>query len=101
MSVSSQSKLPEPKDLSHHLSRATRSRQASNIKQFYKYFSIPGIGQLAGGLPNPNYFPYDTLEAKVALPDRFKPTPNKPVDPPLAALAATSLSDSTSLPSSN
>ncbi|KAK5151161.1 hypothetical protein LTR04_006665 [Oleoguttula sp. CCFEE 6159] len=101
MSVSSQSKLPEPKDLSHHLSRATRSRQASNIKQFYKYFSIPGIGQLAGGLPNPNYFPYDTLEAKVALPDRFKPTPNKPVDLPSAALAATSLSDSASLPSSN
>ncbi|KAK5041869.1 hypothetical protein LTR16_011732, partial [Cryomyces antarcticus] len=53
------------------------------------------------GLPNPNYFPYDTLEAKVALPDRFKPTPNKPVDLPSAALAATSLSDSASLPSSN
>lgn len=43
---------PEPKDLSHHLSRATRSREASSIKQFYKYFAIPGIGQLAGGLPN-------------------------------------------------
>jgi DNA-binding transcriptional MocR family regulator len=28
------------------------------------------------GLPNPSYFPYDTLEAKSALPDRFKPTPN-------------------------
>jgi DNA-binding transcriptional MocR family regulator len=34
------------------------------------------------GLPNPNYFPYDTLEAKVALPDRWKPTANIPVDPP-------------------
>lgn len=43
---------PEPKDLSHHLSRSTRSREASSIKQFYKYFAIPGIGQLAGGLPN-------------------------------------------------
>ena len=41
--------LPEPKDLSHHLSKATKSRQASSIKQFYKYFQIPGIGQLAGG----------------------------------------------------
>jgi len=28
------------------------------------------------------YFPFDTLEAKVARPDRWEPTPNKPVDPP-------------------
>lgn len=73
---------PEPKDLSHHLSRATKARSASAIKQFYKYFQIPGIGQLAGGLPNNYYFPFDTLEAKVARPDRWQPTPNKPVDPP-------------------
>ena len=37
------------------------------------------------GLPNSHYFPYDTLEASVALPDRFKPTPNNPVDPPIDA----------------
>lgn len=101
-----QAELPEPVDLSHHLSRSTKSREASNIKQFYKYFSIPGIGQLAGGelsfrswqrqlafhgltaspgLPNHDYFPYDTLEARVALPSRWKPTPNKPVDPPSPA----------------
>lgn len=30
------------------------------------------------GLPNPGNFPYDTLEAQVALPDRFEPTPNEP-----------------------
>ena len=40
---------PEPVDLSHHLSRTTRNRNASSIKRFYKYFAIPGIGQLAGG----------------------------------------------------
>jgi DNA-binding transcriptional MocR family regulator len=34
------------------------------------------------GLPNAHYFPYDTLEASVALPNRWKPTPNDPVDPP-------------------
>lgn len=73
---------PPAKDLSHHLSRATKARQASSIKQFYKYFAIPGIGQLAGGLPNNYYFPFDTLEAKVARPDRWQPTPNNPVDPP-------------------
>ncbi|KAK5120816.1 hypothetical protein LTR85_005883 [Meristemomyces frigidus] len=73
---------PAPKDLSHHLSRVTKNRQASSMKQFYKYFSIPGIGQLAGGLPNNYYFPFDTLEAKVARPERWTPTPNRPVDPP-------------------
>ena len=30
------------------------------------------------GLPNRNYFPYDTLEAQVAQPERFEPTPNDP-----------------------
>ena len=73
---------PEPKDLSHHLSRATKARQASSIKSFYKYFAIPGIGQVAGGLPSNYYFPFDTLEAKVARPNRWQPTPNRPVDPP-------------------
>lgn len=34
------------------------------------------------GLPNHNNFPFDTLEGAAALPNRFKPTPNKPVDPP-------------------
>lgn len=33
-------------------------------------------------MPNNNYFPFDTLEGAAALPERFKPTPNKPVDPP-------------------
>ena len=78
----SEDNKPEPKDLSHHLSRSTKARQASSIKQFYKYFQIPGIGQLAGGLPNNSYFPFDTLEAKVARPSRWEPTPNEPVDPP-------------------
>jgi len=35
------------------------------------------------GLPNNKYFPYDTLEARVAQPNRWQPTPNKPVDPPV------------------
>lgn len=40
---------PAPIDLSHHYSRVTKNRVASNIKEFYKYFLIPGIGNLAGG----------------------------------------------------
>lgn len=38
-----------PIDLSHHYSRTTRNRNASSVKDFYKYFKIPNIGNLAGG----------------------------------------------------
>lgn len=41
--------FPQPIDLSHHLSRSTKAREQSSVKKFYKYFSIPGIAQLAGG----------------------------------------------------
>lgn len=41
--------FPDPIDLTHHLSRSTKAREASQIKKFYQYFSIPGIAQLAGG----------------------------------------------------
>ena len=30
------------------------------------------------GLPNVAFFPYDTLEAQIAKPDRWTPTPNDP-----------------------
>ncbi|KAL9629356.1 MAG: hypothetical protein Q9164_006917 [Protoblastenia rupestris] len=93
MPVPQSDKKPEPIDLSHHYSKTTKNRLRSDIKDFYKYFSIPGIGNLAGGLPNHNYFPFDTLEASAALPARFTPTPNRPVDPPSGQLAATTLSD--------
>ncbi|ETN43992.1 uncharacterized protein HMPREF1541_10857 [Cyphellophora europaea CBS 101466] len=84
------SSLPAPHDLSHFFSRTTQRRVPSQVKRFYKYFSIPGIQNLAGGLPAPSYFPYDTLEASVALPGRFKPTPTKPVDPPTATSSSKS-----------
>jgi hypothetical protein len=38
-----------PLDLSHHFSRVTAARTESKVKEFYKYFQIPGIGNLAGG----------------------------------------------------
>ncbi|KAL8946636.1 MAG: hypothetical protein Q9222_006993 [Ikaeria aurantiellina] len=85
---------PEPLDLSHLYSRVTKNRNPSLIKGFYKYFQIPNIGNLAGGLPNHNYFPFDTLEGAAALPGRFKPTPNEPVDPPSIGSRATSAESS-------
>ena len=47
------------------------------------------------GLPNYNYFPFDTLEATVSLPQRWQPTPNDPVDPPTELLSQTTLSEDT------
>lgn len=41
--------LSPPHDLSHHFSRTTNNREASAIKKFYRFFEIPGIGNLAGG----------------------------------------------------
>jgi DNA-binding transcriptional MocR family regulator len=57
------------------------------------------------GLPNDKYFPYDTLEAKVSHPNRWQPTPNKPIDPPAddppsTQLAKTSISKSHNEPPS-
>ncbi|KAI0840266.1 aromatic amino acid aminotransferase [Hypoxylon sp. FL0890] len=88
---------PLPKDMSHHFSDVTKARGPNQMKEFYKYFQIPNIGQLAGGLPNAKLFPFDTLEAQTARPDRWTPSPNRPgVDGPLSSqLAATSISGST------
>ncbi|PGH01113.1 hypothetical protein GX51_05429 [Blastomyces parvus] len=73
------SKKP-PVDLSHHFSVAAKNRMGSDVKKFYKYFAIPGIHNLAGGLPHSSYFPYDTLEATVALPTRINPpAPTNPI----------------------
>lgn len=42
--------LAPPLDLTHHYSDITKRRVPSAIKGFYKYFTIPGIGNLAGGI---------------------------------------------------
>lgn len=41
---------PLPLDFTHHLSEVTKRRQASLIKKYYRFFQIPGIKNLAGGL---------------------------------------------------
>ncbi|KAK3377764.1 pyridoxal phosphate-dependent transferase [Podospora didyma] len=67
-----------PLNLTHHLSVTTRHRLPSKIKQAYSNFNIPGILNIAGGLPNLAFFPFDTLEAQTAKPDRWTPSPNYP-----------------------
>ncbi|KAB5563081.1 aromatic amino acid aminotransferase [Coniochaeta sp. 2T2.1] len=73
-------KAPKPLDLSHHFSDVSKHRVPSKMKEYYKFFAIPGIGNLAGGLPNVSFFPFDTLEAQAAKPERWLPTPNHPGD---------------------
>lgn len=69
---------PAPIDISHHYSKTTKERKISGVKDFYKYFRIPGVANLAGGLPNHNYFPFDTLEGSTAPSQRFVQTPKRP-----------------------
>ncbi|KAI8952451.1 pyridoxal phosphate-dependent transferase [Xylaria longipes] len=76
--VADTAKPAPPKDMSHHYSDLTKARKPSSMKMFYKFFAIPGIGNLAGGLPNAQFFPFDTLEAQSAQPTRWTPTPNRP-----------------------
>lgn len=40
---------PRPKDMSHHFSDVSLARAPNKMKEYYKFFLIPGIGQLAGG----------------------------------------------------
>ncbi|GJC93554.1 aromatic amino acid aminotransferase [Colletotrichum higginsianum] len=80
------SKRP-PLNLEHHFSMVTQRRTPSKMKEYYKYFEIPGIGNLAGGLPHSSLFPFDTLEAQAAKPERWEPSPI-PDDGTTAAAAA-------------
>ncbi|KAK4047631.1 hypothetical protein OIV83_005289 [Microbotryomycetes sp. JL201] len=65
---------PDAIDLSHHLSALSRARLASPLKGMYKYFNKPGMLMFAGGLPSPEYFPYETISAQVLAPNAYKTT---------------------------
>lgn len=41
---------PKPLDFSHLFSEVTKHRVPSKMKEYYKFFQIPGIGNLAGGV---------------------------------------------------
>ncbi|KAF8165378.1 pyridoxal phosphate-dependent transferase [Crassisporium funariophilum] len=58
-------------DLSHHLSRLARNRALSPLKGLQKYFGKPGILSLAGGLPSPAYFPFDSISADALISGSF------------------------------
>ncbi|KAG8956190.1 hypothetical protein FRC04_004266 [Tulasnella sp. 424] len=77
-------------DLSHHLSDLAKNRKPSPLKQLAKYMMKPGVLSLAGGMPHPEYFPFDTLSAKVLAHDSYdtkytesNPTSSSHADGPL------------------
>ncbi|KAK7679706.1 hypothetical protein QCA50_017205 [Cerrena zonata] len=59
---------PTSKDLTHLLSEEAKSRKNSPLKGAFKYFKQPGMTFLGGGLPLPDYFPFDKVTADIPTP---------------------------------
>jgi aromatic amino acid aminotransferase I len=66
---STRSSLPIAKDFTHHLNDVARNRNPSSLKELYKYSALPGMIPMAGGVPSPEYFPFETLSADILSPD--------------------------------
>ncbi|THV08593.1 PLP-dependent transferase [Dendrothele bispora CBS 962.96] len=58
-------------NLSHHLSDIARARQTSPLKGLAKYLGNPGLISLAGGMPNPAYFPFASVSGEALVPDSY------------------------------
>ncbi|KAF8607804.1 PLP-dependent transferase [Ceratobasidium sp. AG-I] len=67
-------------DLSHHLSDRARSVRPNPLKALYKYMDVPGIISLAGGMPHPSLFPYETMGADVLQPTTYSVNSSAPAD---------------------
>ncbi|TAQ83320.1 hypothetical protein B7494_g8357 [Chlorociboria aeruginascens] len=55
----------------HRLSLESRSRQPSALKKTALYLKRPGLISLGGGLPCPDYFPFEEVTVKVPTPPHF------------------------------
>ncbi|THC87818.1 hypothetical protein EYZ11_012732 [Aspergillus tanneri] len=64
---------PKAKRWDHLLSLEARSRNMSTLKGAAQYLKIPGLISLGGGLPSPEYFPFEELSVKVPTPPGFSP----------------------------
>ncbi|GAA5984700.1 hypothetical protein JCM5350_007921 [Sporobolomyces pararoseus] len=67
---------PKAIDLSHHLSEMSKNRVPSPLKGMYKYFGREGLYSLAGGLPHPSVFPFETITVSSLKSNSFKTTRN-------------------------
>jgi aromatic amino acid aminotransferase I len=73
---STRSSLPNAIDLSHHLSSLAKNRTISSLKDLYQYAAVPGMIPMAGGIPSPQYFPFESLSAEIL------PVDHVPLDNP-------------------
>ncbi|KAL2861103.1 aminotransferase-like domain-containing protein [Aspergillus lucknowensis] len=64
---------PKAKRWDHILSAEAKSRKSSTLKGAAKYLGTPGLISLGGGLPSPEYFPFEELSVKVPTPPGFSP----------------------------
>ncbi|CAL5868135.1 uncharacterized protein PFLUO_LOCUS2359 [Penicillium psychrofluorescens] len=64
---------PKAKRFDHLLSLEAKSRQSSTLKGAARFLKNPGLISLGGGLPSPEYFPFEHLDIKVPTPPGFSP----------------------------
>ncbi|KAL4933334.1 aminotransferase-like domain-containing protein [Aspergillus undulatus] len=64
---------PKAKRWDHFLTLEAKSRKTSTLKGAAKYLKNPGLISLGGGLPSPEYFPFEELSVKVPTPPGFSP----------------------------
>ncbi|BFZ59142.1 hypothetical protein YB2330_000146 [Saitoella coloradoensis] len=90
-------KKPKAIDMSHHLSLLAKSRRNSPLKSIWPYMFIPGMIGLAGGLPHPDYFPYDQFSAQVQSSHHYTEVviPTKASNPLLSFFRNTQKAEST------
>ncbi|KUI65749.1 hypothetical protein VM1G_01700 [Cytospora mali] len=62
---------PKAKRWDHHLSQESLSRRPCMLKEAARYMKNPGLISLGGGLPRPEYFPFDSLSMKVPVSPEF------------------------------
>ncbi|KAH8824728.1 pyridoxal phosphate-dependent transferase [Flagelloscypha sp. PMI_526] len=63
--------LPDAIDLSHHISEISKRRGESPLKGLQRWMGQPDIIMMAGGMPNPDYFPFAKLSAEGLVPESF------------------------------
>ncbi|PWY71748.1 aromatic aminotransferase Aro8 [Aspergillus heteromorphus CBS 117.55] len=64
---------PQSKRWDHIFSIESKARKSSTLKEAARYLKNPGLISLGGGLPSPEYFPFEQLSVKVPTAPGFTP----------------------------
>ncbi|KAL4992341.1 pyridoxal phosphate-dependent transferase [Aspergillus falconensis] len=64
---------PKAKRWDNLFTLEAKSRKTSTLKGAAKFLKNPGLISLGGGLPSPEYFPFEELSFKVPTPPGFSP----------------------------